>query len=125
MRSTRPDQPFSEVIYGTRWKERQRQYHQDQGELIYGPESLLCWVISALFLLLFFMAGPDGHDEGFESWRWLIHGLAIIFPASGLVTQSYSYRKNPNTAYWLTFLGYSMIFLSGMIMGGMIFSRLL
>ncbi|MGH1482176.1 MAG: hypothetical protein ACRBM6_26185 [Geminicoccales bacterium] len=124
MRSIRPGQFFSEIIYGTRWKERQRQYHQDQGELIYGPDSLLCWVIAALFLLLFFMAGPDGLDAGFESWRWLIHGL-IIFTVPGLMAQFYSNSKNPNTAYWLNFLGYGMIFLSGVMIGGIIFSRLL
>jgi len=124
MQSNRSGQSFSEIIYGTRWKERQRQYHQDQGEFIYGPDSLLCWLISALVILIFFMVGPDGLDEHFQSWRWLIHSL-MIFNAPLLMAQFYSNSKNPNTAYWINFFGYVMIFLSGVMIGGIIVSRLL
>jgi len=124
MRSTRPTQFFSEIIRGTRWKERQRQYHQDKGDVIFGPENLLCWIISALFLLLFFLVGPDGRDAYYESWRWLIHGLFMLI-VSGLMGQYYCNAKNQNIAYWLIFMCHCMIFLSGMMLGGIIYSRFL
>lgn len=113
---------FSETIRGTRWKERQEQYHQAAGEFIFGPDSLLCWCISALLFLLFFLAGPDGRDAHFESWRWLLHAL-FLFILPGIKAMMYSNSKNPKMAYWGVFLSDVMIFMSGAMVGMIILSR--
>ncbi len=117
---------FSELIHGTRWKALQRRYHEEKGDPLCGPGSLFFFLLAIVFagisFLLFYLDGPDGLEEHFGNWKWLMFSL-ILFSSSFNTARIYSDSKKPGTAYWTGFLAYVTVFVCGMLVGTLVLDR--